>query len=176
MCAHAHAHAHARTHAYNLICEKLNQHSCNNSALIVLLPSLSRLHSIFNQASSHFLCSAFFCPFALSVLPDSSSPFFSLPLLFNLALVTVKFIYQLGLCSFCQFTRPQISPLHSPHTIMPSLPCLHTSSLVQSLSPCTSLPSQQLAEHVLPRGRRASSAQQGTATPKLPPALSARDR
>ena len=124
-------------HTQNQICERLNQHSCNNSALIVLLPSLSRLHFIFNQASPpfplfHLLPFWLLCPLWLLLLA-LFLPF--PPPLFNLALVTVKFIRRLALCSCCQYTRPQISALCSAHTITPSLPSLHTTSLALSPSP-----------------------------------------
>lgn len=56
--------------------EELNQHSCSSSAFIVLLSSLKRLHSIFNQAPFARLCSTFsrFAPSLLAVLSKPFSP------------------------------------------------------------------------------------------------------
>lgn len=55
-CARARTHSHRGGQADS---EELNQHSCSSSALIVLLSSLKRLHSIFNQAPFARLCSTF---------------------------------------------------------------------------------------------------------------------
>lgn len=70
-CAHTHTHACRQTDS-----EELNQHSCSSSAFIVLLSSLKRLHSIFNQAPFARLCSTFsrFAPSLLAVLSEPFSP------------------------------------------------------------------------------------------------------
>lgn len=135
---------HKHTHTNRLIREKQVQHSCNNSALTVLPSSLRCLHSIINQDSPPFLLSTF-CLSAPCILPDLP-PTSVFPLVHGCLL---------------SLSRPQISPsqsLHSPHTITPILPSLCIPSLAPALSHCPSLSSQQLAEHVLPLERRASTA------------------
>lgn len=129
---------HICTHTHSFICEKQNQHSCNNSSLSVLLSSLRCLHSIINQDSPPCLCSTF-CPF---------SPSWTVPLLSSRVSTCTRLIT-------VPLRAPDLTPQspHSPHTITPILP-----SLSPSLSRCPSLSSQQLAEHVLPLERRASTA------------------
>lgn len=125
-------HPHPSTH--NLNSEKLNQHSCNNLALISLHPSLGHLHYIFNQATPPSLfCLLPSC--SLDPLTPSSFLLFSSPALLNLALVTVKFIYLLALWSFWQCTGLQISLLHLLFALLTTSCSFCSLSILPHLTP-----------------------------------------